>query len=209
MLFKTSHICVVDEEATCWDDPALKHRNAMEIIEIGSVLVDADTLAVVSEFQSYVKPCTTSELSAFCTGLTGITQRQVDMAPGFVEARKNWLAAMAELDPGSVLFASWGRYDYKQLLKDCQLHGVQFPFRGDHLNIKQYVGKKAWGRSKGTGLGKAINRLGMKFEGTPHSGICDARNTAKILMKVGFDRNDMGEAYAINAEEIMRGWVRG
>jgi len=46
---------VIDLEATTSDDGSLPPEQ-METIEIGAVLVDTPTLAVVDEFQSFVRP---------------------------------------------------------------------------------------------------------------------------------------------------------
>lgn len=45
-----------------------------EIIEFPAVLVDTKTRTIIDHFQAYVKPTFNSQLSEFCTELTGITQ---------------------------------------------------------------------------------------------------------------------------------------
>lgn len=94
------YICVVDFEATCEvDNPSDFHH---EIIEFPMVLINTNTLEIVSEdfevrlwrssasdciskrvfpflwqvdsFQEYVKPELNPQLSDFCVKLTGITQ---------------------------------------------------------------------------------------------------------------------------------------
>ncbi|BGP29931.1 hypothetical protein JCM10296v2_001683 [Rhodotorula toruloides] len=47
-------------------------------------------LVQTAEFHSYVKPTWRRMLSAFCTELTGITQRDVDSAPSFSQLCKNF-----------------------------------------------------------------------------------------------------------------------
>lgn len=63
---------VIDLEATTSDDGSLPPEQ-METIEIGAVLVDAQTLAVVDEYQSFVRPVRHPRLLPFCTKLTSIT----------------------------------------------------------------------------------------------------------------------------------------
>jgi len=54
----------------------------MEIIEIGAVMVEAQGLTVIDEFQTFIKPVRYPILTEFCKSLTSITQEQVDQAPG-------------------------------------------------------------------------------------------------------------------------------
>jgi len=172
-------ICVVDFEATCWDNDKTK-RDQMEIIEIGAVLLD-EKLDPIKEFQAFIKPTRNEVLSDFCKGLTSIKQEDVDGAQFFPEVMidfRRWLE-----DPTDILFASWGNYDYNQLKKDVAYHKVQYPFNESHMNIKEHFSYKQG--VGGKGVSKALTILGIKFEGTPHRGIDDARNIAKILKKVG------------------------
>ena len=49
------HYLVIDLEATC-DNGGRVPRDEMEIIEIGGVLVDHETLEPIDEFASFVRP---------------------------------------------------------------------------------------------------------------------------------------------------------
>jgi inhibitor of KinA sporulation pathway (predicted exonuclease) len=182
-------LCVTDFEATCWENHKAPAPGGgwveppMEIIEMGCVLADAETLKKVSEFQTFVRPVRTTTLSDFCMFLTTIRQEDVDRAPEFPEALTVWMRWLDGLVQRSeVTFASWGRYDYNQLTQDCQYHGVKFPFWTEHTNLKTAVAeKKGW---KPQGVGKALRRLGLEFEGTAHRGLDDAKNILRIAQKV-------------------------
>ena len=76
---------VIYLEATCDADRRLS-KYEMEIIEIGAVLVDTETLIPVDELGTFVKPVRHPVLTPFCTELTTITQADVDHAPLFPEA---------------------------------------------------------------------------------------------------------------------------
>ena len=80
------YICVLDFEATCWEDMANKKH---EVIEFPSVLLkwnkDKKEVIKLSEIQMYIKPKYNSTLSDFCTNLTGITQNLVDNGISFPE----------------------------------------------------------------------------------------------------------------------------
>jgi inhibitor of KinA sporulation pathway (predicted exonuclease) len=169
---------VIDFEATCSKNNAEFPRDQMEIIEIGAVLCDAQSLAVLDEFQSFVKPVRHATLTAFCTELTGITQAQVSAAPKFPQV----LAALvAKFAPGPGLrFCSWGDYDKNQLRQDCSFHRVPYPFSGGHSNLKRLF-MEGQELEREMGVGQALRTAGLSFEGRPHRAIDDARNIARLL----------------------------
>ena len=149
----------------------------MEIIEIGAVRVSARSGEIESEFQSFVKPVRNSVLTSFCRELTTITQADVDEAPSYPEVRvtfADWLNEEPKYD-----FCSWGDYDRKQFEKDSVVHQVPYPFSGQHRNLKKEF-STALSEKKRYGLGMAIRRIGLEFDGTAHRGIDDARNIAKV-----------------------------
>lgn len=171
------HYLLIDFEATCADDGSVP-RHQMEIIEIGAVMVDAASLAVVGEFQSFVRPVRHPRLTAFCTRLTSIAQADIDAAPGFGEAAaalKAWRGGFAE-----PVWGSWGDYDRNQLQQDCTFHRVADPVGAPHRNIKRLFAQRE-GSGRRFGLDAGVKRVGLAFAGTHHRGIDDARNIARLL----------------------------
>ena len=79
---------IIDLEATCCKERIIT-REAMEIIEIGAVVVNARTLDVVDEYTTFIKPILNPTLTDFCKTLTTITQDDVDNAIGYKEAIKH------------------------------------------------------------------------------------------------------------------------
>ena len=99
-------IVVVDVEATCWKKGVFSRNK--ETIEIGAVLLLPDRApSQWPEFQTFVRPLRLPRLSSFCRELTGITQENVDAAPGFPEALRLFLewsqplerVVLADLEP--------------------------------------------------------------------------------------------------------------
>jgi len=181
MLINEANFLVIDFEATCSDDRNFP-RDEMEIIEIGAVLQDRDSLEIVSEFQTFVRPVRHPELTPFCRELTSIQQSDVDSAPRFQEAAsslRQWLP-----DIPSYRFCSWGNYDRNQLRQDCQFHNVAYPFDAGHTNLKAELASLL-GIRKPLGIGGMLKRLGLSFEGTPHRGIDDVRNIVRHVCGVG------------------------
>ncbi|MFT5686445.1 MAG: 3'-5' exoribonuclease 1 [Myxococcota bacterium] len=166
---------VVDLEATC--DRGGFPRDLMETIEIGAVYVDGKTLQPLEEFQTFIKPIRRTQLTAFCTELTSITQADVDAAPLFGEA----ITALGKF-LGSRLprFCSWGDYDWHQLSRDARMHGLRLPMKSDNLNLKQAF-SDAHGTRKRFGMKAALKKVGIPLDGTHHRGIDDARNITKLL----------------------------
>jgi len=172
-----SYYLIIDFEATCCDQGHIP-RQQMEIIEIGAILVDSDTLEAIDEFQSFVKPTRTPQLTHFCTALTSIKQSDVDKAPYFpvmIQAFKEWLYQYQDF-----IFCSWGDYDRKQLQQDCLFHGIANPISAPHVNIKRKMAEVQQ-LTKKPGLGQALQLAGLTFIGTPHRGIDDVRNMVRLL----------------------------
>jgi 3'-5' exoribonuclease 1 len=173
---------VIDLEATCDENHAIP-REQTEIIEIGAVLCDGETLTPCGEFQTFVKPLRHPKLTRFCTQLTTITQADVETAPPFAVAVQRLSAWLRERDAlGKILFCSWGDYDKNQLQRQERQGGVRLPLGRDHLNLKEaFRRRSSHGDDSKLGTGQALRRLKLRFDGTAHRGIDDARNIAKLL----------------------------
>lgn len=153
----------------------------METIEIGAVMITAKNYEICSEFQTFVPPVRNPNLTTFCQELTHISQSDVDSAPDFKVAMSNLINWADTFD--YVDFGSWGYYDEKQLKQDCSFHSIPYLMTRPHRNIKVEFSKYL-GVSKGYGMSKALNRLGLKLEGTHHRALDDVRNIAKIFKKI-------------------------
>lgn len=173
----TSYFLIVDLEATCSNDGNIPSQE-MEIIEIGAVMLNRFTWEIDSEYQQFIKPVRHPLLTDFCTELTTITQQEVDTAPTFPEAIpqfKEWIDFYAEN-----IFCSWGNYDKKQFIQDCEFHNLIYPFGSEHRNIKKEFSLYLGDQKKRFGMAQALDYLGIELQGTHHRGIDDARNIAAI-----------------------------
>jgi len=163
---------IVDLECTCWEnDPQM----VMETIEIGAVVYEVGQ-GILAEFQRFVRPKLNPVLSDFCRSLTTIEQSQVDTAPGFPQAFSQFVAWFNGY-PSAVL-SSWGGFDHKQLRRDCELHGMEYPFV-EHVNLKIEFARTIG--CKPCGMSAALRQAGLPLDGTHHRGIDDARNIARLL----------------------------
>lgn len=168
---------IVDLEATCWENK--DHKNIHEIIEIGAVCINKNK-EIESEFTEFIKPVVNPVLSKFCTELTSITQKDVDAAETFdkvIERFKNWININEEF-----VLCSWGFYDKKQFVADCDLHKANTDQLKKHISLKhQYAEIKKLSRP--LGMGGALKMEKLKLDGIHHRGIDDAKNIAKIFLK--------------------------
>ncbi|MDJ0712994.1 MAG: 3'-5' exonuclease [Prochloraceae cyanobacterium] len=180
MRITQDYYLIVDVEATCANDNSIP-RQRMEIIEIGAVILNSKTLQLESEYQSFIKPILHPLLTEFCKSLTSISQQDVEVAPLFPDALKEFQSWFYPF--GSYIFCSWGDYDRNQFKQDCTLHGVGYPFPGGHLNLKKAF-SVATGSKKKFGMTGALEKLGIELEGVHHRGIDDAKNIARIVRAI-------------------------
>ncbi len=173
---KEDSYLVIDLEATC-DNQGRVPKREMEIIEIGAVLVDGETLSPIDEFQTFIKPVRHPQLTRFCKELTSIDQSMVANAPRFDRAIEALGAFIGERTP---LFCSWGNYDRGQFKQDAMHHRVSLPLGARHLNLKAAFSERL-GTNKRFGMAGALRKAGLPLEGTHHRGIDDARNIARLL----------------------------
>ena len=176
------HRIVIDVEATCSADRRAVPRDEMEIIELGAVLLDGDDLHEIDAFQCFVRPVRHPVLTPFCTQLTTITQQQVDAGLPFARAVAE-LTAFADRGRACEM-CSWGRFDRTILTRDCAWHGVPPPPFVGHLDVKHDF-RKQHRLHRGLGVREALAHLGWTFSGTPHRGLDDARNIARLFRSLG------------------------
>lgn len=134
-----SSILVVDLEATCSDDGCITPDD-MEIIEIGACWT-TEAGVVLERFQHLVKPLVRPTLTPFCKQLVGITQDEIDRAPSFPVGAAALAAFVDEVKGDDAVWMSWGNYDFKQLTRDAERHGIAMPLTMHHKNAKRLFAK--------------------------------------------------------------------
>lgn len=88
----------------------------------------------------------------------------------------------ARIEEEDYALCSWGSFDKKMFIKDCQMHRLDAAWVEKHANLKEQY--RAMRRMKnGIGLKKAVEKEGMIFTGVHHRGISDAENLTKIFLK--------------------------
>lgn len=183
---KNEYITIVDLEATCWEDKQFQRENS-EIIEIGAILLKLNKenyLDIIKEFDIFVKPVKHPVLSDYCKKLTSISQSEVDNGMSLCEAFGLLKKEMFFSD-NTILFGSWGKYDFNFIIEQCKANGIGIPFNVNKvINLKSLVASiKKWPK-RGLGINTALKELKMEFEGIPHRGIDDVKNIRRILLEV-------------------------
>ena len=163
-----------------------------EIIEIGAVKLN-DAFEKISEYQSYVHP-ERSDIKPTITQLTKITNEKVADAEKFAEAFKNFLEwvfekkidykKMNDLDFSDVLFYSWSDADIKQIRNECYYKLETFDTKkisAAWIDLQKEFDNRL-GLHATLSLQHAIGAMNKNFEGTAHTALADAINTADILI---------------------------
>ena len=172
---------IMDLEATCWEDDIHK-ENDMETIEIGAVALDLAG-KISDEFTTFIKPTHNPIISDFCTKLTTITQEDVNSGLSFKDGLAKFHAWLTKQcgSYNTYRLWSWGYYDRAQLERDCQYHDLDCSWLdGIHYNLKTAFALRRSDRRE-MGTKRAIKASKLKWQGTHHRGIDDAKNIAQIF----------------------------
>ena len=156
----------------------IRRRTTDEVIEIGAVKLD-ENYRQVDEFQCYVRP-EYGEITKHITKLTGITQETVADKPPFAEAFRNFTDWIGTWD---MTLYSWSNSDIKQLKVECAFKMPDYDIA--KLEQRWRDLQKAFddriGLHSSLALKHAIGAMNRDFEGTQHTALADAANTAAIL----------------------------
>ncbi|KAK6635946.1 hypothetical protein RUM44_001201 [Polyplax serrata] len=179
---------IIDFEATCLhtNTPGYRH----EIIEFPAVLVNSRKQEIIDCFQMYCKPQINPILTEFCTELTGITQEQVDSAETFdkvIVHFQKWLSKHQLGSKHKFCVVTDGPFDMSRFLySQCHYLSLPFPKWGTKwVNIRKAFCK--FYKSESLGLSNMLEYLEMNFKGRLHCGLDDAKNIARILLRMIYD----------------------
>jgi inhibitor of KinA sporulation pathway (predicted exonuclease) len=176
-----------DTEFTAWEHSMANRWLApgefREIVQIGAVKLDAQSLATVETFEILVKPQFNPLLSDYFVTLTGITNEAVkERGVGFREAYDRFVAFV-----GGDTMAAFGRDDLV-LTDNLKLIGIE-----DALPLPPHRNIAVWLRENGIHTGglhacDVAEACGVPFEGRKHDALDDSRSLAegvRALVKRG------------------------
>jgi len=204
------YFCIVDFEATCEErNPAGYPHEIVEFpaVLVSSVISEDEEPHIVDVFQSYVRPVINPKLSEFCKTLTGIEQEVVDKADVFEDVLKKFEAWMQKHGLGtekSYVLITDGPFDMGRFMYlQCQQSGIPFPEHATYWsNLRKvfvnFYKESFYAHSSNSnnnlspkqlpGLATMLDRLDMEFEGQPHCGLDDAKNIARIAIRLLKDK---------------------
>ena len=178
----------VDFEMNPVDKGFKKERRicAMEIIEIGAVMLD-DDLNEVSSFKRYVKPQFNSEILERFSELTGITTEMLkdkEHLPEALTAFVDWCVDNTDPDEEYTVYA-WSETDLYQLEGEIEQKDIEINDELDYILANWTDFQLEFGRIVGItrqiSLEKALDLAGLSFDGKVHDALWDARNTAMLF----------------------------
>lgn len=178
-MFLYDKVIVIDIEATCWEKGQTPENQKREIIEIGICKLNISDGNIEDKRSYLIKP-TQSEVSEYCTKLTGITSGKLEKeGVSFKEACSNIKNRYNSLRR---TYAGYGGFDKSIMESQCQEFDVKFPFSETYLDLKVLISLMTG--EKPIGLLKELQTRNIEFEGSNHNGADDAFNTAKLLHQV-------------------------
>ena len=178
-----AYAIILDFEATCDDGPPPQPQ---EVIEFPSVLLSLNTLEIVDEFESFVRPQHHPILTEFCTSLTSIRQVDVDSADPFAavfERYQRWLQSHG-LDETNSLFVTCGDWDLLTMFPGQCAHTEPRieeppPLFARWQNIKKMY-SAVHAVNKAPGMSGMLRTMELDLIGHHHRGIDDCRNIATL-----------------------------
>lgn len=175
---------IVDFEATCSKYLSEFPREDMEIIEVGSVLLNHNN-EFVSSFSRFIRPVKHPILTDFCKELTTIKQEDVDYADLFEKVIPDFQKWVDLNVDGEYTFYSWGNFDKNILNRQCKelgVKGIKMIYR--HVNAKAEFAK-ANNLDRECGVWKALKLKNMRFQGVQHRAYDDALNITELVKTLG------------------------
>lgn len=161
-----------------------------KIIQIGAVFGNLQTGELITEFNVFTQ--INEQVSEYIEQLTGITNAQLAQlgVPLPTAARQFcqvWDSVRQTGEPWRQAL-TWGGNDVAELKSQLSGQAVSLPFSHRHIDVKTWFaldvlrgGRASLHKTKG-GLEKVMQRYGLRFEGTPHNALDDARNTFRLAV---------------------------
>lgn len=168
-------VILYDLEYTAWegsmDNGWLRPGEFREVVQIGAVKLDAETLQTIGEFAALVRPRINKELSAYFEALTGITNATLQACGiDFRDAYDGFVAFAGE---GPII--SFGRDD-RVLVQNLSLYGIHdAPLLPRHINIAPWLNENGI-VTEGLHACDIARACGAEFRGREHDALEDARS---------------------------------
>ena len=176
------YVVVFDLEFTAWAGSMVSRWTRpgehAEVVQIGAVKLDAETLKITDEFECHVRPRVNPVLSQYLTELTGITNEMLEeRAVDFITAYRGFLDFV-----GPSPIWAFGRDDlvFADNLKLYAWEGLPVP---PYSNVLPWLAAHGVDL-KGKHACDVAEAAGAAFEGRKHDALSDARGVAAGIQVV-------------------------
>lgn len=169
-----------------------------EIIEIGAVLLN-DNFEIIREYSTYVRP-DDLRISKQVQRLTNITEDDLLTEPKIEEALLGLLSITPDLSKTTLY--TWSESDTNAI--NCELNSKNIHIDSidslceSYIDIQKIFGKRV-GIENSINLTKAMNMIGLEFNGKEHGALADSINTAQILKEIETNENIKETINSINS----------
>ena len=159
-----------------------------EIIEIGAVVLNEE-FEIVDKYSTYIKP-NNLRISQGVQRLTNITEEKLVKAPNIKEALENLLQITPDIN--NTTLYTWSDSDTNAI--ECELSSKNIQIKdikrlcNNYIDIQEIFGERV-GIENRLNLTKALNMIGLEFNGREHGALADAINTAQILKEIETNQN--------------------
>ena len=154
-----------------------------EIIEIGAVLLD-DEYNIIKEYDTYVKP-DKLEIRNKVQRMTGITTDKLLFSIKIAEALNELVSITPDIE--NTTLYTWSESDTFAIQTEMKCKGIVNKevdkLCNEYKDIQEIFGQQV-GIENRLNLTKAMNMIGLEFEGMEHGALADAKNTARVLKEV-------------------------
>ena len=171
------HLTVFDLEFTAWEGSLARQwlgpGEFKEVVQIGAVRLNAESLTVDASFDCLVKPRLNGKVSDYFENLTGISNAR--LAARGVDFEVAYCGFVDFAGTGAI--AAFGHDDWV-LEENIRLYGLKgMPALPEFLELRSWFARHGID-PKGLHSCDVGPMLGVPFEGHPHDALCDARSIA-------------------------------
>jgi len=156
------------------------NQPSQKIIQIGAVELQLSSGKIVPFFSEIVNPGEVP--NGFISQLTGISTDDVENARPITQVLIEFWEKIAQI-PQPYRLGAWGS-DCRKIYRDSKSLNIDVPEFLSAYDLRSLCGIHDLIEgcpTKGLGLAKTANRLGLTFEGHHHNAFDDAWVTAKIV----------------------------
>lgn len=182
---------VVDFEFTMYTKRVGRPRGFFsEILEYGLVKLDGQQHAVVKEAQAFVKPSFFPKQAKQAQEFSMISKADLETGIAYGEMLEE---IKQVYEPNQSYFVAWGDADWHVIKEACQRYGLDNPFLyEDYVDLsKEY--QSFFQMERRLSLKNALAEQQIALDGTWHTALDDARNTAKLvyhMLKLGWTKTE-------------------